>query len=263
MAIVINEIAEIPYWVIFLHPMGLTLFITASIFITMFVILIWRTPAMTFLKGSILKRMLLINPLPNRMLTFKLAKPFGSLSHVKGRGYYITDPDNVYIEHKSKSPCSINFSRAAVSINPQMAKVADFFEELGVKNYDDLKAFFQLAKEEGLEEIKIAGSSIALDKVQNYFSRDDTSDVIEAEVQRRTAAEAWNKAPGAQTGNVIKWLIGFGILLVCAGLAYAIMTTAGTGTGSEGLTPSQLDFIVEQLQPAQKVVTNATGTQIG
>jgi hypothetical protein len=121
----------------------------------------------------------------------------------------------------------------------------------------------EAAMKEGKTIITVAGESISLDNIVNYFARNEQADVVEAYVDRRTAAEALNKA-GGNAANIVKWIIVFGILIVCIAVALVIiMEGLGGAKGSGGVTMDQLTALANQLAQQQpRVVTNVTGSAI-
>ena len=268
----------IPWQLVVLHPFGLFLLLSSSLFFFLLVFIVWKTPAMAFLKASILRRTILINPLENRRLDIKTSKMYGSLAHVKSKGYYIIDPNDVFIEGKSKTPVAIVYGNFGISINPEMSKLAQRLQEMGIRNYPELMnamveevpakeayrrglisrkeyeenkdKMYTVPREMG--EIKIMGESVPVHNVVDYFARDERADFIESEIQRRTAAQTMAKL--SKTGDLFKWAVILAVILIAGALAYNIIMQ---GRGE------QAQHVGGLVGAGARIITqNATGTAL-
>lgn len=253
--------------------LGLTLVTVGFLTWIYLVIVFWKTPALTFLSASLGKKLVIINPKENKLLTFKPSTLMGGLSYVKGQGYYIEDHDDIYIEEKSKVPVAMNYGTHSHSINPEMAEATGFLDSIGIKNHEQLKnlrkrmqedidkRYDEFVKKEEKKKgfdptklppkpiptITILGKSTPLDKVVNYFSTSDKSTDIESEINRRTAAQALAKT--GLKSEALKWVVMLGIFMVCAAIAYVIILQAQP-------------IIREVIKEAPKVVTGGAATQV-
>ena len=198
------------------------------------------TPARMFLGGRKRGRMLLIHPDKRKKVVFEIGKLQGSVIRTND-GFYDIDPNDVYIEEKSKSPTAIIYGMQGVSITPDMAKMADYFKERGVKNYTELLSMSEKNKD---RSINLLGTSVPIQTAANYFNRNDRADLMEAEHQFRIAhmqierQTDWNKW--------VKVLLFAGIFLVCAAIAYAMISQMQTGG------------IVDQMTQALNTLKGAT-----
>jgi uncharacterized integral membrane protein len=259
---------DVPFELVFLSPLGLGLFFSLWGSIIFMFILMIKTPALSFLKASFGKNVMILNPSEDRYLRFKPAKKEGSLLHIKDQGYYLSDPNDMYFEKVSKVPMTLAFGLHAIPINSEMAAAVKQLETLGIKNNEDLNQFLDevaadfekwkknnpTAKPEEypFPYINVLGRTVPLDKIHNYFNRNDRADLIEAEVNRRTSAESLKKVEG--NSNASKWIIAFGILIFCGMLGLAIYNS--TVTKGNSVDINQLKDLLAPL----KVVSIATTT---
>lgn len=257
----------IPWEIILFSPLGFTLFISVWILFVFLLIILMTTPALTFFVAKLRKRIIVINPGEDKILKFKSAKKYGSLAHIKKQGYYMIDPNDVYLEGGSKIPITIAWGNFAIPINIKMAKLAEKLKTLGIKNWQVLMNWFtnvqntyaQKYKENPGEEpeeinINLLGESVPLDVVVDYFNRNERSDFIESEIQRRTATVIMQKLGAG--ANMVKWIMAIGILIMLVFVGYAIFQTT---IGAEQSIP--LADLRELLQ-SPKVITQETGTAL-
>lgn len=212
-----------------------------------------KTPGVTFLKASLSKKMILFNPDQDKKMVLRLAKKDTDMAYVKKRGYYIVDPNHVYIESSSKIPCAITFGGFAESIDPKGAEFAEKLREAGINNYIDMINYFyedvEFSAEElllkkmisvekfeknpdkmyiikqpkkGVKPLKIFGKSVPFSNIVMYFSKNTRADLIESKIQHRISAIRMEKLGGA--GNLLKWAVIAGILMICGALAYTMIT---------------------------------------
>ena len=250
---------DAPFEIVLLSPTGLILFILTWVLGFFGFFLVIKTPALKFLFG----KLMVINIGENRVLNFVKGKPEGSLIFVKKRGYYIGDPNNVYIEGVSRKPIMLTYGENAIPIDPKMADVADRLGGMGIKNNDDLNNLIiniqnynkENPNDAGNFEINVLGESVPADKILNYFNRNERADLIEAEINRRTASEVMKKLN--QGGEVFKWIIGVGIVIMMVFVGYAIFSSAmGAGTKVD---ISELKNIFQTVKVVSSTA-NVTGT---
>jgi hypothetical protein len=125
------------------------------------------------------------------------------------------------------------------------------------KHYaDKIEKLNKLNPNVQMPEVKLWGESVPLDNILNYFGKDERSDVIESEIQRRTAAQQMLKLGGAE--NILKWAVFILIILIGAGLLYTFINMGGSHTsGGSSLIPKIP--LPNSLQPA----TGSESTSIG
>lgn len=264
---------EVPIELVFLSPLGLTLFFGLWASIIFLFILMIKTPALAFLKASFKKRVMILNPAEDRFLRFKPAERMGALLHVKDQGYYLSDPNDVFFEKISKVPMVVAYGNHSIPINSEMAGAVDKLQLLGIQNNDDLNEFLLGMKQDYDEwfkknpgvnpaaypvpEIQILGQTVSLDKIHNYFNRNDRADLIEAEINRRTASQELKKVEGNSGSS--KWLIAFGVMIFCGLLGLAIYnSTVNSSGGSNSVNINQLKDLLAPL----RVVSTAPPTTI-
>lgn len=259
------DITAIPAIIILLHPLGLSLFIGLLSMLVFLIIIFAKTPAWSFFWASLRKRMLIINPREDKILKFQTGKKEGSMVHVKNQGYYLIDPNDIYMESGSKLPASIAFGNFAIPINLKMAKIAERLQMMGIKNWEYLMEYVKLIQEQIAKNpnpnpvdanpvINILGESVPIATAIDYFNRNERSDFIESEIQRRTATELMKKVGAG--ANMLKWIIGVGILILLVFVGYAIFSTALAGTQSIPIPE------LKELLATPRVVTESTGTAL-
>ena len=248
-------------------PSFLALFSLAS-FETIFIFyLLFKTPALKFLWAGFRKRMILIHPKENHYIDFIPAEQHSSLAYIKGRGYYLIDPKHVYIEGTGKIPCAIVYGNYPINLSPEMGDIAEKLKnELGINFYDELKATVDYAKEKLWPQnksitIKIFGKSVDISQALSLFSAGERSDLIEAEIQRRTAAQVIQRLRTPE--NWFKWAIIGIIVIIGLVIAYGMLTSI---TGHGGL-PNPMEAIggaarVISPIPTTPSPTNATGVVV-
>ena len=239
-----------------------------------------KTPAWTFLKASLGKRNIIINPRENGYISFVAGKPYSMLSYVKGEGFYLTNPSDRYIEAKSKVPCFINYGRFAFSVSPQFALIAKKLREMGIKNWEQLKKayknelkgkFFMLESQPiswdwiyreiesaGIKDwskpFRILGESVSFDHVVDYFGRNERTDLIEAEIARREAAATMQKLKSPE--NIFKWAVILAIIIIAAAIGYFIIQAGAPQAVSQaiGSTAKVVSGGVSQVKQATGTV---------
>ncbi|MHA1302755.1 MAG: hypothetical protein ACTSPI_03525 [Candidatus Heimdallarchaeaceae archaeon] len=239
----------LPWQVILLSPLGLTLSGLCFLLFIFLYMLIMRTPAMTFFKAGFGKKMILINPDEDKRIVFRIANKDSDMAYVKKKGYYIIDPAHVHMESSSKIPCAITYSSFSESIDPTGGEYAEKLKDMGINNYVELiqKYYDEIPAEEMLKsgritkeqydeapnktytfpkkehpKLKIMGKSVSFDRIVQYFSKNTRADLIESKIQHRISAIKLEKM-GADTSKVFKWAVILGVLMICGALAYTMI----------------------------------------
>jgi len=207
-----------------------------------------KSPMLAFLKAALTKRMVIINPNKNRMLSFEVGKSTGSLTYVNPKGFFLIDPRDVYIAKVSKIPAAIVYSNFGISINTKMAAAKEKLKELGIHNYTQLMAYLKLLEDKSKAEGKkftvkmnVLGESIDLSSIINYFNRNERSDIIESEIQRRTAVQLMQKVGEGKT--IIKWVMVAGVFIILAAIGYRMIIQSG----GIAATSSQIEAVVQRV----------------
>jgi len=232
----------------------ISLWSTAVFIPTFFLIfLILRTPALDFLKASFKKKMLLIHPRQDRYAEIISVDRFGNLAYIKNHGYYLINPNHVFIEPKSRTPIAIVYGNLGVTVDPKVANAAELLAKTyGVSNFLELKALIDEMRKNKVQAIKLLGETVNLEDLEKYFASTERSDFIEAEIQRRTAAQVIQRLRTPE--NWFKWAIILAVIMIAAAVAYVIITS-----GSGGQAMQAIQSIASGItgQPAPQ--TNATG----
>jgi len=254
----------IPWDLILFSPLGFSMFLTAWIQFLFLLIILMKTPALTFFLASLRKRMILINPRGDRRIEFKRAKRYGNLAHVKNQGYYLIDPNDVY--NAGGSPAMIAFGRFAIPINLKMAKIAERLRDLGIKNWEYMMKWIQNIQDKEAKNqeknpgsnpkkevvVNLLGESVPIHVAVDYFNRNERADFIESEIHRRTANEIMKQTNSGR--DMMKWIIGVGILIMMVFVGYAIFQTAIAGSGGSVSLPAG----VEELLKTPRVISEGT-----
>lgn len=259
----------IPIEVILLDPFGFFLFFTTWVLFVFLMIVFMKTPAWTFLTS----KFIVLNPGDDKVLKFRRGKRTGNMIHSKKYGYTMLDSNEVYIEQKSKKPCTIAPEGFAIPINLKMAEIVGRLKELGIRNWQQLMGIFQRYQEilqKRLEKnpkenpsdadkytINVA-QSIPLSNVVDYFNRNERSDYIESEIQRRTATEIMSQIKG--TSQTLKILLIVGIVAFIVIVGFSIAMTALEGRGGEEVIP--ISQVKEILQAPQIITGETSGTAL-
>jgi len=241
----------------FLDPSFLSLFSLAC-FETIFILyLIFKTPALKFMLAGLRHRIILIHPKENHYVDFIPAKQQSSLAYIKGRGYFLIDPKDVYIEGTGKIPCAIVYGNYPISLSTKTAKIAEKVKSLGIKFYDELEKVVKELQAKGQTLfINILGESVDMSQAISLFSAGERSDLIEAEIQRRTAAQVIQRLRTPE--NWFKWaMIGI-IVVIGLVIAYGMLTSI---TGHGGL-PSPMEAISGAARVISPIPTNVTGVVV-
>lgn len=224
-------------YMILASELGLTLFMGGFGTWVFLLILIIKTPAMAWLSASFSRKIMIFNPNDNKFLDFRPAKQYGNLAYVKGKGFYIVKPDDVYIESTSKVPVSFNYGNIAIPFNLEKDEMAKKLGELGFDETEEVQQYVnELKAKEKSPVLNLLGKSVAVGSFLNFLNRLDRSDYIEAEISRRTAAQSVSKFGGS--GNLMMIAVIAVIVMVGGALAFAIVTSmAPTGGGGGGGSP--------------------------
>jgi hypothetical protein len=197
------------------------------------IIFILTTPVWSFFVARMRKKIILIHPRQNRYAEIIAADRYGNLAYVKNHGYYLLDPKHVYIEPKSKLPVAIVYGNIGITIDPKAAEVVDVMSSFGISNYEGLRQAIEKGRKEKSNKIMIWGETVDLEDIERYFASTERSDFIEAEIQRRTAAQVIQKLRTPE--NWFKWAIILVIIMIGAALAYVMIHQGAAGSIVEGI----------------------------
>lgn len=112
---------------------GLTTFLG---FLMVFIIYLFiRTPVSAFLK----RRMILIKPSEDRFIKFINGNNEGGIVMTKNDSSHILDPNDIFIEPKSKKPIAIVYGNMGISLNPKYVKAMEYLKDNGILNYEQLE----------------------------------------------------------------------------------------------------------------------------
>lgn len=221
------------------------------------IMMITKTPALTFLFASFTKRIILIHPRENHYVNFVAAKPFGCLAGVKNRGLYIINPKHVYVESSSKLPCAIIFGNFALTLDMRVAACVTRLKELGIVAGDQLIAeLTKIADAKQRLIITLLGESVDAADLMAFFRTSERSDLVEAEIQRRQANAILAKLK--TPGDLFKWAVILVIIMIGAAIAWGMFTTvtAPAGGSNAGLAKDIAAQVAAQTVTPPPVVGN-------
>jgi len=239
-------------------------FFAAFMFSIIFIAFIFlKTPAGAFLRASMGRRNVIVNPTEHGYLNFLVAAPLSRFSVAKKKKvstFFSTNPEDRYTEGKSKVPCYINYGKFSFSLKPRTAFIMRKLKEEGITNWAELQNFMEKLEKEkqnpnevvlklnpktsmtiteiadhldshGFKNIKnwdqpihFAGESIDFDNIDMMYAENQRGDVIEAEIQRRTAAEIIKRL--GMGGDVAKLLIVAGIVIFIIMIGFTVALNA-------------------------------------
>jgi len=202
------------------------------------------------------KKILLIHPRENRRLTFDVATNHGGLAETK-EGFYILNPDDIFIDKNSKVPCTFVYGKNAFSLNIKAGAIARRLKE--EFKIEDPYELLEMLKNKKIDNIKILGESVPLHEIPNYFFANQRPDLIEAEIQNRTAVVI--KQQSRKGFEILKYLIIFGVFLIIAVIAFNMLMIAKGNSSSVSL--EQLKTLISQTQQTQRVIQNTTSSAVG
>ena len=109
---------------------------TALCFFAVFIVYLFiRTPVSAFLKKGIT----LIKPSEDRSMKFISGKNIGGIVVTKKDSSHILDPNDVFIEPKSKKPVAIVYGNMGISLNPKYVQAMQYLKANGILNYEQLE----------------------------------------------------------------------------------------------------------------------------
>lgn len=229
----------------------LTLLTVSALSIIFNILFAFRFNGWKFFRAG--KKLLLIHPKENRRLSLEVAKDYGGLAQTK-EGFFMINPDDVFIDTNSKVPCTFVYGKNALSINIKAGAIARKLKELGIDDpYKLAKTLKDSLGENKTYNLNILGESVPLHEVPNYFFTNERPDLIEAEIQNRVSAVAMAKQ---KTGmEILKYLIIFGVFLIIAVIAFNMLMMA-KDTGS-GIDTEQLKNLIATVKEPTKVVSES------
>lgn len=205
------------------------------------------------------KKLLLIHPKENRRLSFEVAKDYGGLAQTK-EGFFLINPDDIFIDTNSKVPCTFVYGKSALSINIKAGAIAKELKKIGVENPDALvKIIEKSMKDKKIYTLDVMGESVPLHEVPNYFFTNERPDLIEAEIQNRVSAVAMQKQKSGM--EILKYLIIFGVFLIIAVIAFNMLMMAKGNSGAT-IDTSQLKELIETTKETGKVISDSGSTAI-
>jgi len=113
------------------------------------VFIMWKTPAATFLKASLLKAPIMYIIGKDHLGYFKTFKPKSGAAHIKGMGLFNLTENSHTLEAGSKTPIYFAFRDLAATLLPEYPAIIQEIREKGflVNNLDDVKVYIDKIKE--------------------------------------------------------------------------------------------------------------------
>lgn len=231
------------------------------VFIIFFILFVWKTPAVTFLKASLRGRTMIANPMENGYWNFRAGKAWGKLVETgkkKTKGYFSIGKGkkmgaNFWIEQKSKVPIAIGYGAHVSTVDIKVAKVAEKLKELGIENYEELAGVIEEAKQKNEKiNIDVLGETVDLSNVADFLTENFKTSDIDAMLDHREAQAMTARIKG----DTFKYLIYIGIFIVLVAVGLVILNTVSPTTV---IDPGTISRAVEE---GVRSATQ-TGTSLG
>lgn len=118
--------------------------VIAFLLITIIFIL-WKTPALTFLKASLTKRPLIYVMGKDHMGYFRSFKPASGTAYIKGMGLFNLTENSHTLENGSKIPLYFAFRDLAATLLPEYPAIIQEIREKGllVNNLEDIDSYLK------------------------------------------------------------------------------------------------------------------------
>jgi len=206
---------------------------------------------------------LAINFLPNRRAEL-IKLDDSELAHNKKRGYFLVNPDHVYIESKSGKPIMLASSLLGKSVSPEKIKYIESLKGMGINNISDLERLIdsdgmvtvtvlEKTKDEKGKEVEkpvekkipateimahFGSQSIPVKDLVDYFAEQMPGDLQESKIQHRVTVEAKKQTKK----DYAMWVVLLAIIMVAGALAVVIVSKA---TGGGAIDPNALTSAIE------------------
>ena len=181
-----------------------------------------------------------------------------SVDRKRGLAFLLT-PHATALEPKSRTKLGIAYDGYGVILPVEIHSAANELSDVGVDSYDQREELAEKARKSKRFRHFWLHKLLCLDKVYNFLKYNIRADIIEARIQRRTAAEVarMRKPLGLDAKTWIMIIIG-AILGV-----YLIQTIFGGGASqAEAIGRAVGEALKPYLQQAAKNATQVVGTTI-
>jgi hypothetical protein len=172
---------ELLYWFI-----GLMVVIGIESLLLVFVI--WKTPALTFLKASLLKRNLVYIIGKDRLGMFKTFTPESGAAKLGKEGIFHLTENSSTLEVGSKIPIYVAFRDLAATLLPEYPAIIQELREKGLKisNIEDVNDYILQIKKGAMDDIPVnvhAYKTYKMHDLENLFPNNLDPTFIDATVQ--------------------------------------------------------------------------------
>ena len=224
------------------YNMAIASYTTAAILTILIILILWRTPAMTFLKAWMTRRpiMYLINRSQQARFTTTKAKYEGILDIYKSGPYIITENSHT-IESTTGRPVYVAFGEFAATLpmwwvsvintikrkfgkkGENISNVADLGDKIGLEYDASSGSWKKKDAKQANEDIKVpTHKTIKLHDLVNMFPFNITPAMMESRQAHAIAAKQklWNTL---NSQNILMFGILFVMIMIGAVIAYKFM----------------------------------------
>jgi len=191
-----------------------------------------------------------------RKLKFVVGETKEKIFSTKDYGDYFIDPEASYMWPNGITG-SIASTFYGVGLRPDMVRAASMMKKAGIKDGDDMKAMLMQAGADD-KEIEVLsetsrfnGEPLRLGEVVNYFQHNLTPSYIQSVIKLSVA-----RALEGKKELPMALIMGISIMLICAGIAYLIISGAQQSSTAGSSLASCQSTLTSCLT---RVITPATG----
>lgn len=205
---------------------GLMVVIAIESLLLIFVI--WKTPALTFLKAALLKKPLMYIIGKDRLGIFKCFTPHAGSAKLGKEGIYNLTENSHTLEIVSKIPIYFAFRDLAATLLPEYPAIIQEIREKGIviNNIEDVNEYIERIKKGMAEDLPVqvhAYKSYKFHDLENMFPNNIDPTFIDATVQYETSKGLKMMKLGPTViGGVV-------ILIMVSAIAVYILNKAFTG----------------------------------
>ena len=192
------------------------------------IFIIWKTPALTFLKAALLKKSLIYIIGKDRLGEFKTFTKSSGAAKVGKEGLYHLTENSHTLEAGSKIPIYFAFRDLAATLLPEYPAIIQELREQGlvINNLEDVDNYITRIKNNMMHEIPIqvhAYKTYKMHDLENMFPNNLDPTFVDATVQCEVSQSL------KMTKNAPMILGGIAVLIVVAAVAIYILNMSFGG----------------------------------
>lgn len=192
------------------------------------IFIVWKTPALTFLKASLLKKSLIYIVGKDRLGQFKTFTKSSGAAKVGKEGLYHLTENSHTLEAGSKTPIYFAFRDLAATLLPEYPAIIQELREQGlvINNLEDVDYYIKRIKNHSIDQIPVkvhAYKTYKLHDLENMFPNNLDPTFVDATVQCEVSQSL------KMTKNTPMILGGIAVLLVVAAVAVYILNMSFGG----------------------------------